>query len=89
MCYIYSIPCPRCSASSSIPAQLGTVTTLTSDLSTVKSCFTDPTAAACTGTYSASSTLPGSLATATSDLTTTKACLTDPSASACTGGDMG
>ena len=89
MPYVYFIPCPRCSASSSIPAQLGTVTTLTSDLGTVKSCLTDPTAAACTGTYSAASTLPGSLATATSDLTTTKACLTDPSASACTGGDMG
>ena len=65
------------------------MTTLTSDLGTVKSCLTDPTAAACTGTYSGASTLPGSLATATSDLTTTKACLTDPSASACTGGDMG
>ena len=35
-----------------------TCTTLTTDMTAVKSCLTDPTAAGCTGTYSAATTLP-------------------------------
>lgn len=73
------------SAAASIPAQLGSVSSLTGDMTTVKACLTDPSSSACTGAYSAASTLPASVASVTSDLNPIKACLTDPSASGCTG----
>jgi len=73
------------SASTSIPSQLGSVSTLSTDVTAVKACLTDPTASACTSVYSGASTLPASVSTLSTDLTPVKACMTDPSAAGCTG----
>ena len=61
---------------------------MTSDMTTVKACLTDPTASGCTGTYSGTSSMPGitaSVSTLSTDVTALKGCMTDPTASACTG----
>ena len=59
---------------------MGSVSTLSTDVTAVKACLTDPTASACTSVYSGASTLPASVSTLSTDLTPVKACMTDPSA---------
>ena len=54
-----------------------TCTTLTSDMTTVKACLTDPTASGCSTTYSSSSTLPAIVKNVDK-------CMTDVSDATCT-----
>merc|ERR1719232_735134 len=65
------------SGASSLPGIATSISTLNTDVTTLKSCMTDPTAAGCTGTYSAATTLA-------SLVSTIAGCMTDPAASACT-----
>ena len=60
-----------------MPAIATSVSTLSTDVTTLKSCMTDPTASGCTGTYSAATTLA-------SLVSTISGCMTDPAATACT-----
>merc|ERR1711936_1030802 len=71
---------------------MGTLPGLVSDVTPLKECMTDPTASACTTTYSAATTLPKVLVgkcdqttctTLTTDMTTVKSCLTSPTDSGC------
>ena len=66
-----------CSAAATIPSKIGTITTLNTDVTAVKSCFTDPSSSACSTAYSAASSLNKLVASMST-------CFTDPTASACT-----
>ena len=61
-----------------------TCTSLTTDVTALKSCMNDPTATACTTAYAASTTLPAVLTATSTDVTPLKSCMTDPTATACT-----
>ena len=54
-----SSTCTTLTASLATKCDSSTCSTLSTDMTAVKACLTDPSAAGCTGTYSAATTLPG------------------------------